>query len=132
MTTLKITVGEADELRDRARERIRTAQEGGDLEDTEHVLNFESYADMARLLSEANLELLEAIAENDPSSMREAADLVDRNIKDVHRNLTELESLNVVEFEEDGRAKRPVVRYDRLEIEVDLQFDGGTRVRSSS
>ena len=130
MTTLKITVGEADELRDQARERIRAAQEGAELKDTQHVLNFENYADIARLLSEANLELLEAIAENEPSSMREAADLVGRDIKDVHRNLKELESLNVVEFEEDGQAKRPVVRYDRLEIEVDLQFDEGTRARS--
>jgi Predicted transcriptional regulator len=52
--------------------------------------------------------------------MRAAAELVDRDFKEVHRNLTELERLNVIEFEESGRAKRPVVRFDEIDVEVSL------------
>ncbi|MDR5674766.1 hypothetical protein RH858_16725, partial [Halalkaliarchaeum sp. AArc-GB] len=73
-----------------------------------------------RLLSPANLQLLRAIREHEPESMREAADVVDRDFKEVHRNLTELEALNVVEFETDGRAKRPIVRFDEIDVEVSL------------
>lgn len=52
--------------------------------------------------------------------MRAAADLVGRDFKDVHRNLTELESLNIIEFASEGQAKRPIVRFDEIDIEVSL------------
>lgn len=119
MTTLKVTVGESDAIKERARRRIRAAEAGEELDDVQPALNF-SYTDLARLLSEKNLELLEAIAEHEPSSMREASKLVDRDFKEVHRNLTELDTLDVIEFWEEGRSKRPVVQYDNVEIAIDL------------
>lgn len=119
MTTLKVTVGESDAIKERARRRIRAAEAGEELDDVQPALNF-SYTDLARLLSEKNLELLEAIAEHEPSSMREASKLVDRDFKEVHRNLTELDTLDVIEFWEEGRSKRPVVQYDNIEIAIDL------------
>lgn len=119
MTTLKVTVGESDAIKERARRRIRAAEAGEELDDVQPALNF-SYTDLARLLSEKNLELLEAIAEHEPSSMREASKLVDRDFKEVHRNLTELDTLDVIEFREEGRSKRPVVQYDNVEIAIDL------------
>jgi predicted transcriptional regulator len=36
----------------------------------------------------------------------------------VHRNLVEFAELGVVEFVGEGRAKRPVARYDGLRIDV--------------
>lgn len=120
MTTLTVTVGEADAIKDRTRERIEAAQGGEDLDDAQPVLDVESYADLARLFAEANLELLAAIAANEPESMRETATLVDRDFKEVHRNLTELETLGVIELEANGRAKRPVVQYDEIEVAIDL------------
>jgi predicted transcriptional regulator len=72
------------------------------------------------LLSPTNLSLLRAIREHEPESMRAAATLVDRDFKDVHRNLTELEALNVIEFEQEGRSKRPIVRFDEIDIAVSL------------
>lgn len=123
MTTLQVTVGEADSLRERTRSRIEAVEAGEDLEDAQPVLDVESYADLARLFAEANLELLETIATHEPESMRETAALVDRDFKEVHRNLTELDSLGVVEFESNGRAKRPVVRYDDIEVAIDLIDD---------
>lgn len=42
----------------------------------------------SRLLSPKNLELLETIAEHEPESIREVPTLVDREYKQVHRNLS--------------------------------------------
>lgn len=120
MPTLRVTVGERDRLDRRTRRRIEAAEEGDELEDDQPVLNVESYATLDRLLSPKNLELLSAIAEGEPASIRETADLVGRDYKQVHRNLSELEDIGVIEFEGGGpgRAKRPVLAYDGLEIEV--------------
>lgn len=118
-TKLVVRVGAGDRTRREARERIRAFERGEDVEDR-HVLVLEDETELHRLLSPANLQLLRAIREHEPESMREAADVVDRDFKEVHRNLTELEALNVVEFETDGRAKRPIVRFDEIDVEVSL------------
>jgi len=120
MPTLKVTVGDRSHLEQRTRSRIKAAQEGEDLGDVQPVLNFGSYAELSRLLSPKNLELLEMISKHEPESIREAADLVERDYKQVHRNLSELEDIGVIEFEGGGpgRAKTPKLAYDGLEIDI--------------
>ena len=120
MPTLKVTVGERDRIDQRTRRRIKAAQRGEELDDSQPVLNFGSYAELSRLLSQKNLELLETIFESEPESIRDAAELVDRDYKQVHRNLSELEDIGVIEFEGGGfgRAKKPVLAYDGLEIDI--------------
>lgn len=122
MPTLKVTVGERDRLDQRTRSRITAAQEGDDLNDIQPVLDFSSYAELTRLLSPKNLELLETISEHNPASIRETAELVDRDYKQVHRNLSEFEDIGVIEFEggDVGKAKQPKLVYDGLEIDVPL------------
>jgi predicted transcriptional regulator len=119
MPTLKVTVGERDRLDERTRRRIEAAREG-DIEDDQPTLNFGSYAELSRLLSPKNLELLETVADHDPESISEAADLVGRDYKQVHRNLSELHDIGVVEFESGGpgQAKKPILAYDGLEIDI--------------
>ncbi|WP_254832399.1 hypothetical protein [Haloglomus salinum] len=118
-TTLTVRVGDGTDTRQEARERIRALERGEEMEDR-HVLVLEDETALQRLLSPANLELLGAIREHEPESMRATAELVDRDFKEVHRNLTELDALNVITLEQDGRAKRPVVRFDELDIELSL------------
>ena len=120
MPTLKVTVGERDRLDQRTRRRIKAAQEGEALNDSQPILNFGSYAELSRLLSQKNLELLDAVFEHEPESIREAAELVNRDYKQVHRNLSELEDIGIIEFEGDGsgQAKKPVLAYDGLEIDI--------------
>lgn len=126
MATLKVTVGNSDHLEQRTRNRIKAAQDGEDLDDAQPVLNFDSYAELSRLLSPKNLELLEAISEHEPASISEAAELVDRDYKQVHRNLSELADIDVIEFEGggSGQAKKPLLAYDGLEI--DIPFHGSS------
>lgn len=118
-TTLTVRTGSGEQTRAEARQRVQ-ALEDGDPVPPRHVLVLADEDDLQRLLSPANLALLRAIRRHEPASMRAAAELVDRDFKEVHRNLTELEQLNVIEFEEAGRAKRPVVRFDEIDIEVSL------------
>lgn len=112
--TLKITFGEADELREAGRERLRRAEAGETGEaieqDARFILDFEDFADIERLMRQSNLELLEAIATEHPTSIRRTAAVVNRDYKDVHRNLQELESLGVIEFVAEGASKKPILR----------------------
>jgi predicted transcriptional regulator len=122
MTTLKITVGRGDQIDAETIERIRAAEAGEELADDQPVLNFDSYATLARFLSDRNLELLEVIAQEEPQSIRAAAELVDRDYREVHRNLSELEDLGLLTFEggEPGKAKTPVIGYDDIEVAIPL------------
>lgn len=118
-TTLIVRVGDGEQTKQETRDRLRALEAGEDIEDR-HVLVLDDEADLQRLLSPTNLELLRAIREHEPESMRAAADLVDRDFKEVHRNLTELGTLNVIEFERSGRSKRPIVRFDEIDAEITL------------
>lgn len=96
---------------------------GGDLEpDGAPQLSIDSLSTLAQLFRETNLELLEAVAEHDPESMRAAARLVDRGISEVKTNLDELESYGLIRYEPNGRAKRPVVWYDEIDIDARIPF----------
>jgi predicted transcriptional regulator len=66
MPTLTVTVGNRDRLDRETRNRIEAAQEGAELDDTQPVLNVDSYAELSRLLSPKNLELPETIAAESP------------------------------------------------------------------
>ena len=124
METLKVTVDTAS--LDPTSGDEQCGRDTGSETEFETELVFDSFSVLDRILSETNLELIEAIITYRPDSMRETATLVERDIKDVHRNLTELAEYGVIAFESAGRAKRPVVRFDRIEIEVAFR-DESTR-----
>ena len=64
--------------------------------------------------------LLRTIAREEPAGIRETARLVDRDVRQVHRNLNELESLGLIDLKERGLAKRPTVWYDTIEVDLPL------------
>jgi len=61
------------------------------------------------------------IAQEEPESIRETARLVDRDIKQVSENLERLEAYEIVEFVDKGRAKKPIVVYDKIDIQLPLR-----------
>ena len=126
--TLKITFKQTDAHREAARERLRRVEAGETgaaiEQDERFILNFESYDDLDRLMRTANLELIEAIVADQPASIRDTATAVGRDYREVHRNLEELESLGVVEFEDDGQRKRPILRAGAEAIDFSIQFPG--------
>ncbi|MFP8952586.1 transcriptional regulator [Natrialbaceae archaeon A-arb3/5] len=130
-STLHITVGDREQVREDALEVAQATDDADSPEEIEDsvpdhlsdrsVLQFGSYDDLHEHLSPLRLELIQAIVENEPSSIRDAARAVDRDVSDVHADLQRLEMLDVVEFEEGGRggAKIPIVPYERIEMHID-------------
>ena len=124
-TTLYVTYRD-ETLRERGRETLERAVDGKEYEPVIQV-NITELHDLARLMSEENLELLTAIVEQQPRSISDLAAAVDRDYKSVHRNLRELEEFGVLEFESTGNAKQPILRggADEFEVEVSVhQLDG--------
>lgn len=119
--TLYVTVEPRAEHEQRVQERLEQIDDGRrEPFDETHVLSVTDFKDLSRVLSETTLTLIEAIAEHEPESIRATARLVERDVSDVHRNLTELETLGIIEFEDNGRAKRPTVFYDEIEVSLSL------------
>jgi HTH-type transcriptional regulator, bacterioopsin transcriptional activator and related proteins len=77
------------------------------------------------------IELLDAIRRECPASISETARLVDRDVKNVHSELGRLEECGVLSFVEERGAKRPVVRFDELRIDLGLggPYRAGERAR---
>lgn len=120
VTTVRIELARDSAVEQRTIERIAAAG-NEDLADDRPTLYLDSPATLSRFLSEATLELIQQIATHERSSIRAGGELVGRDYKDVHRNLTELPNLGLVRFESgEGNAKVPVVTYDDIEIEIPL------------
>ncbi|QZP36817.1 transcriptional regulator [Halobaculum magnesiiphilum] len=127
-TTLIVTVGSLADVEARSRDAMERALSGDEPSaDAPRRITFETADELARVFSPRAIELLRTIASEEPGSMREAARLVGRDIKDVSRNLDRLAEYDVIEFVEEGRSKRPVVPYDDIRIDLGLRdHDGST------
>ncbi|WP_123078855.1 transcriptional regulator [Halarchaeum sp. CBA1220] len=122
MTTLHITVGDREQLREDALAFVQDTDAGDlDNDDDRAVLQFGSYDDLVDSLTPLRLELAQAIAEHHPESMREAARLVERDVSDVHADLKHLEVLGILKLKEGGPggAMQPIVPFDRIEMHID-------------
>jgi predicted transcriptional regulator len=120
MSTLVVTVKSSGEFHDDVTDGV-TSLEQGDAVDAPPTLSFTSYDDLMGTLTPRVLELIEAIRRTEPSSINETARVVDRDVKNVHEELSRLARLGIIFFEEDGQRKRPVVWFD--ELIIDLPFD---------
>lgn len=77
--------------------------------------------DLHRVTRPTNLELLRTIVREEPAGIRETARLVDRDVRQVHENLTELEELGLIDLEADGQSKRPRTWYDAITVDLPLR-----------
>jgi predicted transcriptional regulator len=111
---LVVTVGDAD-IYEEGLEAIRRMEEDEPI-DEPAVLSFADEEQLAEIFDGHTYSLLRVIREEEPESIRATARLVDRDVKNVHQELTKLEALGVIRFEEEGRSKKPVFPYDDLVI----------------
>ncbi|WP_158059538.1 HVO_A0114 family putative DNA-binding protein [Halorussus halophilus] len=122
MTTLHITVGDRTDLQEDTLQFIQDAETGIQAgQEDRAVLQFGTYDDLVESLTPLRLELIKTIAEEQPTSMRAAARLVERDISDVHSDLKRLEVLGILDLEEGGAdgAVQPVVPFDKIEMHID-------------
>lgn len=124
---LIVTIESIDAVQDRTADAFEQAlNDGPPDEDAPRRLSFETSDQLAQVFTPRAIDLLHAIAQEEPASIREAARLVDRDIKQVSENLERLAEYDVVEFIEEGRAKRPVVPYDEIDIQLPLRDEART------
>lgn len=70
-----------------------------------------------RILTDRRYELLQTIKHEQPESVRDLARTLDRDKGAVSRDLATLCEAGVVTYEENGRAKRPVLAQEHLVVE---------------
>lgn len=114
---LRIT-SKSDEVHRRdALERLDRWEAG---EEVPHVVNFQNPSDLRALLTDRRVALLRSIMTERPDSIRQLAARLDRDVKTVHDDLGILTEYDIVHFEQDGRAKRPFVPYDSIEVSLEI------------
>lgn len=121
--TLHITIGTRPDHSD-FEQKLGAIDAGEDAEPQPSRLSIEGLATFGRIFRPTNLELLEAIVEHEPDSIRELARLVDRHPPEVTENVHELADYGLVELEEHGRAKRPTIWYDEIEFSGEVPLRG--------
>ena len=113
---LLITVERSDdEFYEKGLEAIQTLEDGEPI-DRPTTITFPDEKLLAETFNEQTYTLLNVIRDEAPTSIRETARLVGRDKKNVHEELTTLETLGVIRFEQDGQSKRPIFPYDDLII----------------
>lgn len=117
--TVTVRVASAAAAFDELEERF-TALDAGDDPGPLFEVVLQREEDLLRLLRSGTIELLRAIAREQPESIRETARLLDRDVHQVHDRVTELERLNLLRLEPEGQRKRSVVWYDDIEIELPI------------
>ena len=122
-TTLHITVESTADFFESALSDLQALDSDEEIDD-KYVLSLPDENALERVLNAKNLELLRTTATENPDSVRDLARQVGRDIKNVSTALNELEELGLIEYETAGRAKRPVVWYDDIDVAIPLTQDG--------
>lgn len=120
--TLRVAVESTERFYQDGREAIERLERGESIDEPD-TFSFASVEQLFETSNPLTMELLGTIAAEKPASIRETARLVERDVKNVHDELTRLERLGVIRFEQDGRSKRPVFPYEEVVITVTFDRD---------
>ena len=122
--TLRIETAGWDTAKRKALDKARKFDQGEEIEEKANI-TFVDPADVQRILTPKRLEMIEVLMSEDTKvgSIRELAEVLDRNPSEVHEDVHLLEEYGIVELREEGRAKKPVVPYDEVDINVSLSRD---------
>ncbi len=129
--TLLVTVESSDEAYRAGLNEILALERSEPVEQPD-TISFPNTEQLFETFNPRTMELLETIAEHRPASIRETARLVERDVKNVHTELSELARLGIIRFEEEGRSKRPVFLYQRLHLDVAFATEGGSDETASA
>lgn len=117
---VKITVKNRTQASKNFAEVLYRARKGEDI--TPHYeVSFENIEALRKVLTEKRLELLHVIKEQNPDSIYELAQLVDRDINSVKDDIHVLEELGLISLEEIHEARRrvrPLLEFDRIQVEI--------------
>jgi len=116
-SVLRITSDSDEAHRQDALDRLDRWEAGGEVP---HVINFQNPSDLRALLTDRRVELLRSIMAERPDSIRQLAERLERDVKSIHSDLQVLAEYDIVHFEQAGRAKRPFVPYNSIEVSLEI------------
>ena len=91
-------------------------------ESVPHVKNFSDPTRLRKLLTVRRVELIRSIMDSQPESIKQLADRLERGTRQVHDDVHLLEEFGIVHLEDgEGRARKPTIPYDRIEIDVGIE-----------
>ena len=107
MSTIRIGIMPQDKIRE-----MTIAIAKGEFEPKRNgpTIWFPSMKALSEVLSDRNRELLRAIAEQHPESIKELAEITGRKPNNVSRTLDTMQKYGLVEFEQVKRCRKPVVK----------------------
>lgn len=118
MTTLRVGIASREAFKERTMAIAR-----GEFKPTadDPKVWFTSIESFAKILSENNRALLAKIAESNPKSLTELANLTGREKSNLSRTLKTMERYGLIEFEDgEGRAQMPRALYSDIVLGVSL------------
>lgn len=123
-STLRITSKPFTESQQDAVERLSRWEQG---ETVPHVVNFQDASRLQRVLTPRRLELVESLMTEPAESIRDLADRLNRDVRQVHDDVQLLNEYRIVHLREVNGAKQPFVPYKtvRIEVELELSADEG-------
>lgn len=128
MVTLKAGIADDQELKDRS---LRIARGEERPAAGEPKVWFSSTESFARILTSGNRELLHVIAEHEPKSLEELAELTGKAMPNLSRTLKKMASLGIVSVEKNGRKVAPKLLYDCVVLELPLTRRPQQTIKSS-
>ena len=118
---VKIGVRPPGTIFNEAAEVLQQLESGQQICSQGEWLYFSNVREMGKVLTPKRLELLKAVHDHRPDSIRALAIIAGRNVKNVTDDLSLLVSLGLVEMESGAsRKKAPRVEYETLTVEVHL------------
>jgi predicted transcriptional regulator len=119
MTSRKILISiiSVSEFKKRMRTAFKRAEKGLEAEEPFHRIYFTSEEDLFSMLSPKRMELLKFLKKNGPLSCRKLATSLSRAYANVHEDVKQLSSLELIEKDKEQKLFVP---WDELDISVPL------------
>ena len=117
---LRVTVESFDEAFEDTRDAVDAVARG---ESRPAVVSFATVGELRKILTDRRIELLQTLMDTGGAaeSISALAETLDRDYKTVHEDVTRLATYGIVFIvEDDDRAKRPYLPYERIRLDVEL------------
>jgi len=120
--TVRVTTGSASSMGD----SVVQLDDDDDGPAEEAVRAFDSVGEVWQLLTDRRLEVMRSIMTAPPDSISDLAERLDRNYSEIHGDVEVLADHDIVYFDTDGRAKKPVIPYERVRVDIEVVADADT------
>ena len=114
---LRIGIKSIEEALEDAKETMKKLQLGEKVK-KETGVYFTSLEAFRKALTPKRLELLHIIKAKKPASINELARMSHRDIKNISDDVKYLEQIGLIEKEESDQKTRPVITYDRIDLQI--------------